>query len=443
MEITNLLNGVYLKKRRNSILRKNKIHNNNDIHANYYKIIMAIGITMSLLWVIFVNSVPFSDFSYYYNMAVNIANGGTWGDTYTSIGYSIVLGGIFKLFGASVFKAKIFNIVLTFINYLLFKSILYKLDLSEIDRRVIFAMFVFIPNNIFYNSILGTELIFTAILLAATNLYMGSMKFKYILIGILAGLNTMIKPFFIIFFFLIFLVDIIKNRKLLSSIKNSLIVLLFTAIVISPWIYRNSKLMGEFTYVSNNGGIVLYINNNSQNDKGRWMPAEDVENSIVKTKAYKNANMTEKNKMLSAEAKKWIKAHPMEFIDLGFKRLFNTYFVGDDVGYSIYGSNISYNLQKNIIKITNLIRRVIFGIGIISILVYSIVILMLIIKGKTDILNRFNVYSVILFFMFTCVYFITEGQGRYSFPIIFVFVYWFYNVLKYIYFLKLQFTNTD
>jgi hypothetical protein len=106
MEITNLLNGVYLKKRRNSILRKNKIHNNNDIHANYYKIIMAIGITMSLLWVIFVNSVPFSDFSYYYNMAVNIANGGTWGDTYTSIGYSIVLGGIFKLFGASVFKAK-------------------------------------------------------------------------------------------------------------------------------------------------------------------------------------------------------------------------------------------------------------------------------------------------------------------------------------------------
>jgi 4-amino-4-deoxy-L-arabinose transferase-like glycosyltransferase len=304
-------------------------------------------------------------------------------------------------------------------------------------------MFVFIPNNIFYNSILGTELIFTAILLAATNLYMGSMKFKYILIGILAGLNTMIKPFFIIFFFLIFLVDIIKNRKLLSSIKNSLIVLLFTAIVISPWIYRNSKLMGEFTYVSNNGGIVLYINNNSQNDKGRWMPAEDVENSIVKTKAYKNANMTEKNKMLSAEAKKWIKAHPMEFIDLGFKRLFNTYFVGDDVGYSIYGSNISYNLQKNIIKITNLIRRVIFGIGIISILVYSIVILMLIIKGKTDILNRFNVYSVILFFMFTCVYFITEGQGRYSFPIIFVFVYWFYNVLKYIYFLKLQFTNTD
>ncbi len=76
--------------------------------------------------------------------------------------------------------------------------------------------------------------------------------------------------------------------------ENSLIVLVTCILVISPWIYRNTKLVGQFTYISNNGGIVLYINNNSQNKLGRWMPAENVENSLVKTEKYKKANMTEK-----------------------------------------------------------------------------------------------------------------------------------------------------
>ncbi|WP_245331450.1 hypothetical protein [Clostridium algifaecis] len=385
---------------------------------------------MSALWIVFVNSFPFSDFDYYYTMAVNISNGGAWGNTYTSLGYSIVLGGIFKLFGASILKAKIFNLILTIINCLIFKSILLKINLNEIDRKILFALFVFIPNNIFYNSILGTELLFTSLLLLITYVYMSDMKYKYLYIGILSGLNTMIKPFFIVIFFAIFLVDIVKHKKIIFSIKNSLIVLILTAIVISPWIYRNSKLMGQFTYVSNNGGIVLYINNNSQNHKGRWMAAGDVENSIVNTEEYKKANMTEKNKMLNLAAKKWIKAHPGEFIKLGFKRLFNTYFVGDDIIYSTYGSGISNNFKLLLIAYTNFVREIIFAPGIACILLYSIFILIEIIRGRSQLIDKFNIYGVVLFFMFTCVYFVTEGQGRYSFPVIFVIIYFFYMIVR-------------
>ncbi|AND85016.1 hypothetical protein GTH52_03805 [Clostridium tyrobutyricum] len=396
----------------------------------YYKIIMIIGMVLCALWIIFINSAPFSDFDYYYKMAVTIANGGSWGDTYTSVGYSIVLGGIFKLFGASVIKAKIFNIILTFISYLLFKSILFKLDLNDIDRRILFALFVFIPNNIFYNSILGTELLFTVVLLIITNFYMSEVKFKYFWIGILSGINTMIKPFFIIIFFAIFLVEIIMNKKIIGSIKNALIVLVVTVIVISPWIYRNSKLMGEFTYVSNNGGIVLYINNNSQNSKGRWMAASSVENSIVNTSEYKNENMTGKNKMLSTSAKEWIKSHPAKFIELGFKRLFNTYFVGDDIIYSTYASGISNGFRYFLIAYANLIREIVFAPAILCIIVYSIFILKCLIKRRSYLISKFNIYGVLLFFMFTCVYFVTEGQGRYSFPIIFVLLYYFYMFFK-------------
>lgn len=423
MEITSLLKGGSFKKNENFF--DSEIQKNYMRSSFYYWIVMLLGIITCTLWIIFINSFPFSDFDYYYNMAVSIANDNQWGNTYTSIGYSIVLAGIFKLFGASVLTAKIFNVILTFISYLLFKSILFKINLREVDRKVIFTMFVFIPNNIFYNSILGTELLFTMVLLAVTNLYIGNVKFKHILIGILVGIDTMIKPFFIIFFFLIFIVDIIRHKKFLFSLRNSFIVLVTSCIVISPWIYRNSKLVGQFTYVSNNGGIVLYINNNSQNHMGRWMPASNVENSIVNTEEYKKANMTQKNKLLTSSAKKWINSHPTEFVNLGFKRLFNTYFVGDDIIYSTYGSGINYNFRKFLLIYTNIIRSIIFAPAILFILGYSIFILIKIIKGRSNYISKFNIYSVILFFMFTCVYFVTEGQGRYSFPLIFVFIYWF------------------
>lgn len=397
----------------------------------YYKIILIFGLLASILWVIFVDTKPFSDFKYYYDLAVNISNGLPWGDTYTSVGYPIVLGGVFKLVGASLTKAKIFNLILTLVSNICFLATLEKIDISERGRKITFAIFVFMPNNIFYNSILATEILFTTILLIITNIYFSNARYKYAYIGILSGLNTMIKPFFIIFAFAVFLVDLLKERKLARALKNSLIVFVICMVVISPWIYRNTKLVGQFTYVSNNGGIVLYINNNSQNKLGRWMPASDVENSIVKTQEYENANMTQKNKMLGKSAKEWIKNHPMQFMQLGFKRLNNTYFIGDDITYSTSGSGLSSHAKSILYTITNDIRRVVFVPAFIYILLYSILIVNGIIVRGTDMLNKFSIYSIVLFYMFTSVYFVTEGQGRYAFPEIFIMIYCFYGFIKF------------
>lgn len=398
----------------------------------YYKVVLILGSIASILWIAFVDTKPFSDFKYYYDLAIDIANGLPWGDTYTSVGYPIVLGGIFKLFGASLVKAKIFNLILAFVSNVCFLSILDKIEISEKSRKIIFTLFVFMPNNIFYNSILATEILFTTILLFTTNVYFSNVKYKYVYIGILTGLNTMIKPFFVAFSFAIFLVDLLKEKKLVISIKNSLIVFVIAMIVISPWLYRNTKLVGELTYVSNNGGIVLYINNNSQNNRGRWMAASDVEDSLVKTTEYKNANMTKKNKMLANSAKKWIKNHPVQFIELGFKRLFNTYFIGDDIVYSISGSSLSDYAKSKLYTITNNIRTIIFLPAIVYMLIYSIFILRSIVIGKTDMLNKFSVYSIVLFYMFTSIYFITEGQGRYAFPEIFIMIYYFYEFISFL-----------
>jgi len=36
----------------------------------------------------------------------------------------------------------------------------------------------------------------------------------------------------------------------------------------------------------------------------------------------------------------------------------------------------------------------------------------------------------VIFYMFTVIYFVTEGQGRYAFPLIFILVYYFYFMMK-------------
>lgn len=395
-------------------------------NENYYRIMMILGMALCILWIFLIDTKPFSDFDYYYRLSVDIANGLPWGDTYTSVGYCMLLGGVFKLFGASLLKAKLLNLLLTFGSYLSFYAVIKRVNLKERDRKIIFTLYVFMPNNIFYSSLVATELLFTTILIFITFIYFSDIKYKYVYIGILVGLNTLIKPFFIAYFFAIFLLELLIDKKIIASIKNSLIVLIVCAITIAPWIYRNTKLVGQFTYVSNNGGIVLYINNNSQNTMGRWMPVDQVENSIVKTEEYKRANMTQKNKMLSKAAKTWIKSHPKQFVELGFKRLFNTYFWGDDVLYSTNGSQVSDSAKAILFTITNDIRSTIFAIAITYILIYSVVILGHIWKRKTQLLNKYTLYNVILFYMFTGVYFITEGQGRYAFPEIFIMIYCFY-----------------
>ena len=145
----------------------------------YYLIISLVGILLSILWCKFVKAEPFSDFKYYYELARNISQGKPWGDTYTTVGYSIVLGGIFKIFGDSLLVAKIFNLVLITLNYYLVYSILYKLDIGEKSKRIIFTIFVLFPLNIMYSSIVATEPLFTTILLLITNIYFSEVKFKY------------------------------------------------------------------------------------------------------------------------------------------------------------------------------------------------------------------------------------------------------------------------
>jgi hypothetical protein len=72
---------------------------------------------------------------------------------------------------------------------------------------------------------------------------------------------------------------------------------------------------------------------------------------------------------------------------------------------------------------TFLTKIIVFGAALIYIIMYSKKTIVNLLKKEH--IDSYTLYNLICFYMFSCVYFITEGQGRYSFPFIFIMIYFF------------------
>jgi hypothetical protein len=386
----------------------------------FYYIVLACGLAACLAWLLIIDTQPYSDFEYYHNLAIQIAGGGQWGDTYTSVGYPIALGAAYKLFGASLTVAKGFNLLFYLVNAALAFSILLRVSMRENARKAAFALFVLFPASIYYTSVLGTEILFTTMLLAIIRVYLGQARWKYFWIGALTALAAMIKPFFLAFFLVVFVADIaaFKTRPLAAA-RNSAFVLVVSLAVLFPWLYRNTSLMGQPTFISNNGGIVLYVNNNSSNTDGRWMPADKVEDPVVLTPEYLEANETKKNNMLSAAARDWIISHPARFAELGLLRLDQTYIASGDLDYSLYGAEVSKDAISRLALAIDAVRLPVFILGYLSMLAYAVAAVARLIRGPRG-QEGAPLLFLATFLMFAGIYFVTEGQARYSYPTLFI-----------------------
>ncbi len=395
------------------------------VPKRFYKRILACGLLVNLAWVLLVDTQPYSDFLYYHQLAGQIAAGGQWGDTYTTVGYPIALGLVYFLFGTSLFVAKAFNICLTFLNGLLLIAIISKLDLREAWKRFLFVLVVFFPATIYYTSVTGNEILFTTTLLAATAVCLGTSARKYVWIGVLVAMGTMIKPFFLAFFLVVVLSDYLGFGDPFSrSLRNGLVVLSVSVLMLSPWLVRNSILMGRPTYVSSNGGLVLYINNNSTNSTGMWMPLEEIRGSLALTPAYASANWSQRNAMLGAAARRWIVSHPARFLSLGALRLANTYLRPGDLDYSLYGSSLSMAARERLLWEFEHVRLPVFLLGYLSMLVYGLVFVVRLLRHQRG-EEGARVLLLATFCMFAAVHFVFEGQARYAYPTVFIVAFFF------------------
>lgn len=418
--------------------------------------VICVIILSTLLRIWWIENIPLSplyDFETFYRVAVNLFNGEgftldgyPWG--FQSYGYPLLLSLFFRLINdCSIHTAKIFNVIcsvatLPFI-YLIFNKVFSKKSIVWFC----FIVFAFLPNNLIYTNVLGSEIL-SVLLFSITvcmNLYVTEKNkiYNFLGQGVLIGLLSLVKPFFMAYPIVLIFIYFIKNFKEWKKlfVTGALLVVGFACVMI-PSTIKNYKAFGKAFPVSYNGGYTLYINNNSQNVRGTWMNAflvpatdefkeelksvgfeydcsylgNDVAHLIEKTQNLRNAYSGD---IFQKEAIKWIISHPGEFIALGCLRIVNVFFSGaNDV--QLWGFE---NLGQMTVM-QNRLFNVFMGFADTIIYVVSasfIFVLVLNIKKiflkKTDISVLLTVWSMLFFY---AVYFVVEGQARYNFPTLFL-----------------------
>ena len=410
--------------------------------------VIAIIILSAILKVWWINNIPLTplyDFETFYKVAVNLYNGEgftlngyPW--AFQSYGYPLILSIFFRIVGSSsIFTAKVFNVICSTLTLPFIFLIMDKVFNKKSVVWLCFVVFAFMPNNLIYNNVLGSEILAVLLfsIIICMNLYMIE-KYKiwnFIIQGFLIGILSLVKPFFMAYPIVLIFIYFIKNKELKNTAIIGVSLIVGFMCVMIPSTIKNYKAFGKAFPISYNGGYTLYINNNSMNVRGTWMnafkvPASeefkqklrdvgfeyDVDHITEKTQNLRNAYSGD---IFKEEAIKWIIQHPAEFISLGCLRIVNVFFDGaSDV--QLWGFE---NLGQMTIM-QNRLFKVFMGVSNSIIYVIStsfIFVLLLNIKRiftkKAELSLLIVTWSTLFFY---AVYFVIEGQARYNFPTLFM-----------------------
>jgi 4-amino-4-deoxy-L-arabinose transferase-like glycosyltransferase len=262
-----------------------------------------------------------------------------------SPGFPLFLAIIYTIFGHNFLAAKIGLAILSSITVVL----LYSLGKILVDEKTGFwasLIYSFYPASIFWTGYLAPVTLEILLMVGfILFFYKGENRKIYksfIISGLFLGFGIITRSLFIIFIPILFFYFLIKERK--NFLKNFLLVVIPTFLIVIPWGIRNYKIFNKIVISSTEGGIVCYIANNSNSLKeatGYWNPPQEF------FERFKGMSELEINKALYKESLNFIISNPKIYLKLVFDRfirfwrLFPHTFSGPGSSYKTYHQIIS------------------------------------------------------------------------------------------------------
>ena len=415
----------------------------------YLAAITGIAIFIRFWFINHIPTIQMFDFSTYQEIASNIYNHkghSLWGQSvaWQGMGYPTALGIFYILMGNDlVHTAKLFNCILSILSLPLIFLIFRKLSSHNVVVYGAYTLVALLPNFIAYNNVVGTEVFFTFLfaLIIFLQLYSFNNWIRYPLLGISIGLAALTKPFFLAYPLVVGLYIWLRNKNGRETLALVLTASLLMIAVVSPWTVRNFDKYGSFIPVSYNSGYVLYVNNNDANVTGAWMPLKEVPASPQLKKQIdaelKKHQDNEKlaphlDKILKPAAQQWIKDNPGGFARLGLLRIKQTFFSGawDIEAWTMNKMAETAAEEENPIRFERNLNTFYATADILVYILCSVGILYLLLSIKPLLLGLFTrqrlgdavlIPSLNTAF-FLAVYFVFEGQARYNYPLLFLFI---------------------
>lgn len=155
--------------------------------------------------------------------------------------------------------------------------LLYRIGSALMDQRAgltAMSIWAFLPSSILMPGLLLSESLFTTVLTGIVYLCCVAPR-RSLLLGLLFGISIMIKPQMAAVTAAWSVWTLLQRNW-----KRSIIVIGVAAVVATPWIIRNSMVIGE-PAVSTNGGVNFWIGNNPDANGSYKIPKHDPLSSIA------------------------------------------------------------------------------------------------------------------------------------------------------------------
>jgi len=261
---------------------------------------IGLAIVVRLLWIALVNTRPVSDFGWYYEQGLRIAEGRGYSvdhdgfplwtagrplpaprpTAFWPVGYAGFLGALFfatKALIPPLLSAKLANVALQVATAWISARVAGKLYRSLLVERLTLLLVAFAPNAIAYSGLTATESWFTFLVCAGIALLLRAAEDEPALktestpgvsararvasllaAGVVFGVATLTKPQIGL---LPVLVLLLLRRDWKRGLREALLVHAIAIAVVLPWTLRNYQAFGTPVAISTNGWVNLLIGN--------------------------------------------------------------------------------------------------------------------------------------------------------------------------------------
>jgi len=278
--------GLYLVFREyaNKLLSFLNRYITNLTQSEFLKLFLLIALALRVLTVLLLDFHLWIDYQTYDELGWLWAKSGAYyidghPTAYRPPGYPFFLSRLYLIFGhhpqVGTIANVVFSLTIVWLSYLIIRKIF-----DENIARWTMIILVFFPSQLLFVNLLATEPMFTTLFLASIYLIILSVRkinYKWHCLfigGLFLGLASLTRPLVLIYPIIILIFLYFKNRNLVETAKQIIIVTIGFFIVITPWLMRNYYLKGVCT-ISTNSGINLLIGNQPGSGMGWNQPVTD------------------------------------------------------------------------------------------------------------------------------------------------------------------------
>ena len=290
--------------------------------------VLLIAFVVRAVWLLNVNTMPVTDFHWYYQRAMDMADGGGYSvdgqpTAYWPVGYPGFLALFFKFIKPTITFAKLLNFLLVMGSIALSFRIAHRLFRSNAVAIISSLLLCFHLNWIAYSGILASEPLYALLTLWGTWLLLtgGNDKGRWTIAGFLFALATLVRPQAALIPLIVLIctawhdgddTEKLKLRKALSSVYVMLL------LVLSLWSVRNYLVFRTPIVVSTNMGDNLLIGNNT-NATGGYMSPDGLDASLT------GLSEIDRNKAATKLATDYMTEHPWRTVKLWPTKVWNTF----------------------------------------------------------------------------------------------------------------------